>query len=91
MSTATSVPTIDVKATPGLPVPAKAIPDLTLPARATLIPWQPPMAEYQLGGSYINNLQVHDSSNVSVCSSDSDTQENLKSQFNDRLSDKVYI
>ena len=50
----------------------------------------PPMAESQLGGSYINNPQVHDSSNVSVCSSDSNVQENLKSHFNNRLSDKIY-
>ena len=48
------------------------------------------MVETQLGGSYINNPQVHqDSSNIFMCSSDSDTQENLKSHFNGRLSDEV--
>ena len=49
------------------------------------------MVESQLGGSYINNPQVHyASSNISMCSSDLNTQENLKSHFNDRLSDKIY-
>ena len=44
----------------------------------------------QLEGSYINNLQIHDSSNISMCSSDSDAEENLNSHFNDRLSDQIY-
>ena len=90
MGTATPVTTTDAQATPKLPVPVKAVPDPTLPAPVTVIPVQPPMAESQLGGSYINDPQVHDSSNISVCSSDLDTQENLKSHFNNRLSDKIY-
>ena len=86
----TPVTTTDAQVTPTLPVPVKAIPDPTLPVPVTVIPVKPPIAESQLVGPYINNPQVHDSSNISVCSSDADTQENLKSHFNDRLSDKIY-
>ena len=82
--------TTDVQTTPAPTVPVKTVPNPTLPVPATVIPWQPPMVENQLGGSYINNMQVHDSCNVSVCSSDSDVQENLKSHFNNRLSNKIY-
>ena len=88
IGTATPITATDAKATP---VPVKVIPDLTLLAPLTVIPMQPPMTESQLAGSYINNPQVNDSSNISVCSLDSDAQENLKSHFNDRLSDKYTI
>ena len=86
MGTATPAIATDAKATPMLPVSVKAVLELTMPVpvTVTVILVQPPMAESQLGGFYINNLQVHDSSNISMCSSDSDAQENLKSHFNDR-------
>ena len=91
MGAATSVTATGAQATPMLPIPVKAIPELTMPPPVTVIPVQPPMADSQLGDSYINNLQVHhDSSNISMCSSDSDAQENLKSHLNDRLSDKIH-
>ena len=73
-----------------LPVPVKAVPELTMPAPVTVISVQQPIVESQLGGFCINNLQVHDSSNISVHSSYWDAQANLKSHFNDRLSDKIY-
>ena len=88
MGTATPVTATDAHATSVAPVQVKAIPDLTLPVSLTAV--QPPIVESHLGGSYINNPQIHDSSNISACSSDLDTQENLKSHFNDRLSDKIY-
>ena len=90
MGTATPVTATEDQATPMPPLAIEAVPEATMPAPVTVIPMQPPIAESQLGGSYINNLQVHDSSNISVCSSDMDTQENLKSHFNDRLGDKIY-
>ena len=91
VGTATPATATDAQATPMPPAPVEAIPGLTLPAPVTVIPVDPLMEETQLGGSYINNLQVHDSSNISMCSSDLDVQENLKSHFNNRLSDKIYI
>ena len=51
----------DAQATSMLPIPVKAIPELTVPVPVTVILVQPPMVENQLGGSYINNMQVHDS------------------------------
>ena len=78
-------------ATPAPPVPVQAVPNPTLPDPVTVIPVEPSVAESQLGGCYINNPQVHGSSNISLCSSDLDAQENLKSYFNDRISDKIYI
>ena len=85
MGTANPVTAMDAQATPPPPVPVKVIPDPTMPATVTVIPVQPPIAESQPGGSYINNPQVHDSSNISVCSSDSDAQENLRSHLNDKV------
>ena len=79
MSIATPVTATDAQATPMPPIPVKAISELTMPVPVTVIPMQPPMAKSQLGGSYINNLHVHcDSSNISMCSSDSDTRESKK-------------
>ena len=91
IGTATQVTATDAQATPALPVPVTAIPELTIPVPITIIHVQPPIVESQLGGSYINNLQVHDSSNISLCSSDLDAQENPKSYFNNRLSDKYTL
>ena len=90
MGTPIPVTATDAQVTSALPVPVKAIPDLTLPAPVTVIPVKPPMAESQLGGSYIKNTQVHDGSNICMCSSDSDGQENLKSHLTNRLSNKIY-
>ena len=57
----------------------------------------PPMrsftAESQLGASYINNQSqqvTQDNSNISVCSTDSEVQENHKSLLHERLNNKVY-
>ena len=50
-------------------------------------------AESQLGASYINNQSqqvTQDNSNISVCSTDSEVQENLKSLLHERLNNKVY-
>ena len=90
MDTATPVTVTDVQATTKLLVPVKTIPGSLMPVPVTVIPMQPPIVESQLGGSYINNLQVHhDSSNISRCSSDSDAQQNIKSHFIDRSNDKI--
>ena len=52
---------------------------------------QPPIVNSHLGGSYITDTQVHhDNSNMSVCSLDSEANENLKTHFNKRLNNKVY-
>ena len=72
MGTATPVTATDTQAILAPPVPVKAVQELTLPAPVTVIPVQPPRAESQLGGSCINNLQVNDSSDISMCSSDSE-------------------
>ena len=88
--TANPITAMDSQATPVPPVPVKPIPDLTLPVLVTVILVQPPMVESHLGGSYINNPQVHDSCNISMCGSDSDAQENLKSHFNNSSSNKIY-
>ena len=91
MGTATPVMVTDAQATTMPPIPVKAIPEPLMPVPVMDIPMLPPMVESQLGGSSINNLQGHqDSSNISMCSSDLDEEEILKSHFNDRLSDKVY-
>ena len=56
----------------------------------TDLPMQLPIVESQLGALFINNPQVSQgNSNISVCSSDSDAHENLKSHFNERLNDKI--
>ena len=48
----------------------------------TEAPVQLPIGNSQLGGSYITDTQVqHDGGNMSVCSLDSETHENLKSHF----------
>ena len=59
----------------------------------TTSPIQSPTTESQLGASHINSQSqqvVNDNSNISVCSLDSEAQQNLKSLFNERLNDKVY-
>ena len=52
-----------------------------------VLPVQPTTNESQLGASYLNNCihQVISNTNVSVCSSDLYTQENLKSLLNEKL------
>ena len=46
----------------------------------------------QLGGSYLNSCvnQVIPNNNISLCSSDSFAQENLKTLLNERLNDQIY-
>ena len=59
----------------------------------SVLPMQLPTTESQLGASYIDNHSqqvAHNNTNISVCSSDSDAQENLKSLFDKRLNDKIY-
>ena len=63
------------------------------PVPETVLPMQSTIVESQLGASYINihsQQLAHDNTNISVCSSDSNAQENLKSHFNERLKDKNY-
>ena len=82
IGTATPVTVTDTQATTMQSIPVEAIPELLMLVPVTDIPMQLPMVESQLGGSYINNLQVHhDSSNISMCSSGSNAQENLKKTF----------
>ena len=72
----------DVLALTMMPAPVET--ELQSPVPETVLPMQLPIVESQLGTSYINNhsLQVaHDNSNISVCSLDSDVQENLKKSF----------
>ena len=78
MGTATPVTATDAKTTTMPPIPVKAIPEPAMPVPVTVIPVLQPMVENQVGGSYINNLQVHDSGNISMCISDLYAQENLK-------------
>ena len=59
----------------------------------TVLSMQSATTESQLCASYIENHSqqvAHDNSNISVCSSDSEAQENLKSLFNERLNNKIY-
>ena len=58
----------------------------------TILPVTSANNESQLGGSYLHNHlnQAISSNNVSVCSSDSFAQENLKTLLNKRLNDKIY-
>ena len=49
------------------------------------------MVDSQLGWSYLPNVQIHnDGSNISICSLDSEAQDNLNTHFNERLNDKMY-
>ena len=65
--------------------------ELSLPE--TVLPVQPTTNESQLGVSYLNNHihQVVQNKNVSVCSSNSYAQENLKSLLDEKLNDKSTI
>ena len=59
----------------------------------TTSPMQSYTTESQLGAPCINNQRqqvINDNCNISICSLDSEAQENLKSLFNERLNDKVY-
>ena len=50
-----------------------------MPVLVAEVPVHLPMVDSQLGGSYITNAQIHnDGSNVSICSLDSEAQDNLK-------------
>ena len=92
MGLASPIVGTDVPAVTMPPAPAET--ELQPPAvPETVLPMHSPTTESQLGASYINNQSqqvAHDNTNISVCSSDSDAQENLKSLFNERLNDKIY-
>ena len=86
----TSATTADVTTTAS-PAQVEVALEHLMPVPVAEVPVQLPMVNSQLGGSYITNMQVHnDGSNVSICSLDSESHENLKSHFNERLNDKVY-
>ena len=73
------------------PAPVETM--LEPPVPETVIPMQLPIVESQLVSSYISNHNqqaCHNNTNISVCSSDSNAQENLKSHFNERLNNKSY-
>ena len=63
-----------------------------LPVSETILPVTTAINESQLGASYLNNHvhQVIPNTNLSVCSSDSYAQENLKTLLNEKLSNKIY-
>ena len=87
----TSATTADAQATTMPPIQVETAPEPLMPGPVAEVPIQLPMVDNQLGGSYITNVQAHnDSSNVSICSLDSEADENLKSHFNERLNNKVY-
>ena len=74
-----------------LPAPVET--ELKPPVLETVLPMQSPITESQLGASYINNQSqqvTRDNSNISVYSSDSKAQGNIKRHFNERLNDKIY-
>ena len=77
-------------ATAVLDTPAMVEQELSLPE--TILPVDPATNESQLGASYLNNhtYKVIPNTNVSMCSSDSYAQENLKSFLNEKLNDKIY-
>ena len=77
-------------ATTVLEIPAVVEQELSVPE--TILAVHPANNESQLGASYRNNCihQVIQNTNVSVCISDSDTQENLKTLQNEKLNDKIY-
>ena len=84
--TNTDIPTVTMQ-----PAPVETMLDPSVPE--TVLSMQLPIVERsQLGASYIinHNQQVcHDNTNILVCSSDSNAQENFKSHFNERLNDKI--
>ena len=73
-----------------LDIPAMVEQELSVPE--TILQVHPATNESQLGASYLNNHihQVIPNTNVSVCSSDSYAQENLKTLLNEKLNDKIY-
>ena len=64
--------------------------ELSVPETILLV--HPATNENQLGASYLNDYvhQVIPNNNVSVCSSDSYEQENLKNPLNEKPNDKIY-
>ena len=77
-------------ATTVLDTPAMVEQQLLVPE--TILPVHPATDESQLGVSYLNNcvFQVIQNTNVSMSSTDSYTQEYLKSLPNEKLNDKIY-
>ena len=83
----TDAPTVTM-----LPAPTKTKPQPHA-VPETVLPMQLPTTESHLGASYINDQSqqvTHNNSNISVCSSNSDAQENLKSLFIKRVNDQIY-
>ena len=74
-----------------LDTPAMIEQELSVPE--TILPVTIANNESQLGALYINNgiHQVIPNNNVSLCSSDSWAQENLKTLLNEKLNDKISI
>ena len=73
--------------------PATVETELKPPVPETVLHMQWPIVESQLGASYINNQSqqvTHNYTNISVCTSDPEAQENLRSHFNEKLHDKIY-
>ena len=73
-----------------LNTPAMVEQELSVPE--TVLPETTANNESQLDASYLNNYvhQVIPNNNVSMCSSDSFAQENLKTLLNERLNDQIY-
>ena len=74
-----------------LPAPVET--ELKPQVPETVLPMQSHIVNSQLGASYINNQSqqvAHNNTNISICNSNSDAQENLKSHFNKRLNDTIY-
>ena len=77
-------------ATTVLDTPAMVEQELSVPE--TILPVHSATNESQLVAPYLNDCthQVIPNTNVSMCSSDSYAQENLKSLLNEKLNDKIY-
>ena len=66
---------------------------MLMPVPFTEVPVQLPMGGQltrRVIGSYITNAQVHNSSNIPICISDSEAHDNVKVYFKGRFNDKIY-
>ena len=62
-----------------------------MPVSVMEVSMQLHLVDSQLGGSYLMNAQIHnDGSDISICSLDPETQDNLQPQSSERLNDKIY-
>ena len=71
---------------------APAVEEWELSVPETALPATTASNESQLGASFLNNCahQTTPNNNISMCSSDSFSQENVKSALTERLNDKIY-